>query len=46
MANFENKENELKEIVSSINESIEDIDFDKFKVIDERFILPQNWKLD
>lgn len=39
------KEEELKEIVESINDAIENIGFDKFKITDEKFILPQNWKL-
>ena len=37
--------NDLKEIVEAINENIEKVDYSKFKVIDEKFILPQNWRL-
>lgn len=39
------KEEELKEIVEAIKQEIKNIDFDKFKIVDEKFILPQNWKL-
>lgn len=39
------KEEELKEIVEAIKQEIKNIDFDKFKITDEKFILPQNWKL-
>ena len=37
--------NDLKEIVEAINKNIEKIDYKRFKVTDERFILPQNWRL-
>ena len=37
--------NDLREIVEAISENIEKIDYNKFKVTDERFILPQNWRL-
>ena len=37
--------NDLEEITEAINKDIEKIDYSKFKVTDERFILPQNWRL-
>lgn len=39
------KEEELREIVEAIKQEIKNIDFDNFKIADEKFILPQNWKL-
>jgi aryl-alcohol dehydrogenase-like predicted oxidoreductase len=36
---------DLKEIVEAISSIIKNIDFEKFKVTDERLILPQNWRL-
>ncbi len=37
--------NDLKGILEALNSKIEDLDFDKFKVADEKYILPQNWRL-
>ena len=37
--------NDLREILYAIKVSIDKIDYDKFEVNDERFILPQNWRL-
>ena len=37
--------NELKEIVSALKANIEILDYNKFSIDDERFILPQNWRL-
>lgn len=39
------KEEELKEIVEAIKNEVKYIDFDKFKINDEKFLMPQNWKL-
>ena len=36
---------DLKEIVDAMNAKINKIDYNKFKITDERFILPQNWRL-
>lgn len=36
---------DLKEIVEAISSKIEFIDFEKYKITDEKFILPQNWRL-
>lgn len=36
---------ELQEICSQYNKDMEKIDFSQFKITDERFILPQNWRL-
>lgn len=36
---------ELQEICSQYNKSVEKIDFSQFSIQDERFILPQNWRL-
>ena len=36
---------DLEEIVSYINQKIEPVDYNRFIIKDERFILPQNWKL-
>lgn len=37
--------NELQEICSQYNKNVEKIDFSQFSIQDERFILPQNWRL-
>lgn len=37
--------NELQQIVNVINQTCEQFDFDRFIIEDERFILPQNWRL-
>ncbi|MCR5265682.1 MAG: aldo/keto reductase, partial [Cyanobacteria bacterium RUI128] len=37
--------NDLTGIVNAIESDIETIDYTKYKVTDERFILPQNWRL-
>lgn len=36
---------DLKEIVKAISSKTDKVDYEKFKVTDERFILPQNWRL-
>ena len=36
---------DLKEIVAATSSIIKIINFERFKVTDERFILPQNWRL-
>ena len=37
--------NELQQIVNAISKNYEPINFDGFIIKDERFILPQNWRL-
>ena len=37
--------NDLEEIVENLKTKIENIDYDKYKITDERFILPQNWEI-
>lgn len=37
--------NDLKEIVESNNKKIVDIDYNIFKIDDEKFLMPQNWRL-
>lgn len=37
--------NELQEICSQYNKKMEKIDFSQFRISDEKFILPQNWRL-
>ena len=37
--------NDLKEIVQALNAKTDKLDYNKFKVTDEKFILPQNWRL-
>lgn len=36
---------DLAEIISAVNVKIDKIDYNRFKTDDERFILPQNWRL-
>lgn len=38
-------QSELQQIVNAINTKIEPIDFEQFIIKDERYILPQNWRL-
>ncbi len=37
--------NDLREITKAIKQDIKYIDYNKYKTLDERFILPQNWKI-
>jgi aryl-alcohol dehydrogenase-like predicted oxidoreductase len=39
------KKEELQQIVKAIQTKVEPVDFDEFIIKDERFILPQNWRL-
>lgn len=39
------KKEELQQIVNAIDKKIEPINFDGFIIEDERFILPQNWRI-
>ena len=34
-----------EEITKAIKQDIKNIDYNKYKTLDERFILPQNWKI-
>ena len=36
---------ELEEIVIAINENVENLNYEKYAILDEKFILPQNWRL-
>ena len=36
---------DLEEIVLALNENVENLDYAKYAISDERFILPQNWRL-
>ena len=36
---------QLEEILSSLENNIQDVDFDEFNLEDERFVNPANWKL-
>ncbi len=39
------KKSELEEIVNVINKKNLDVDYSKFSIQDERFVLPQNWRI-